>query len=200
MSRDVIDHYDRLICEGNDPVLDPPELRAYMDLWDGQLFLDMLHLNSDARVLEIGCGTGRLAVRVAPVVKHFFGIDISPKTVAKAKVHLPYDHVCLICDDFLEHTFDVLFDVIYASLTFLHIQDKEKAFAHVAELLAPGGRFVLSIGKDRAERLVYGERSLPIYPDAPESVIAHLTKNGLTHVTVRESEFAYIVAATRREC
>ena len=31
----VIRHYDALIDEGNDPVLDPAPLRRHMDGWDG---------------------------------------------------------------------------------------------------------------------------------------------------------------------
>ena len=40
----VITHYDLLIDEGNDPFHDPPELRSYMDQWDGARFLDALQL------------------------------------------------------------------------------------------------------------------------------------------------------------
>ena len=78
---DVITHYDLLISDGNDPVLDPPELQRYMDGWDGQLFIDLLGLDKKKSVLEIGCGTGRLARRIAPLVDFFCGIDISPRTV-----------------------------------------------------------------------------------------------------------------------
>ena len=63
---EVIDHYDRLIEEGNDPVGDPEPLRAYMDKWDGQPFIDALELSKDKTILEIGVGTGRLAVRTVP--------------------------------------------------------------------------------------------------------------------------------------
>ena len=63
---DVIEHYDKLIDEGNDPFLDPKPLRDYMDKWDGQRFIDALSLDKTKSVLEIGVGTGRLAVRVIP--------------------------------------------------------------------------------------------------------------------------------------
>ena len=45
------EHYDLLIEEGNDPVLDPPALAAYMDGWDGEILLDALELTSGCRVL-----------------------------------------------------------------------------------------------------------------------------------------------------
>ena len=33
--RDVIEHYNKLIDENNDPARDPKPLRDYMDKWDG---------------------------------------------------------------------------------------------------------------------------------------------------------------------
>ena len=61
---DVIQHYDLLVKENNDPVHDPKPLRDYMDKWDGQVFIDKMKLDKDKSDLEIGVGTGRLAVRV----------------------------------------------------------------------------------------------------------------------------------------
>ena len=63
---DVIQHYDLLIEENNDPFRDPPVLQEYMCQWDGELFLDAMKLTGEKNVLEIGIGTGRLAVKAAP--------------------------------------------------------------------------------------------------------------------------------------
>lgn len=63
----LIRHYDQLVMEGNDPFRDPPVLRAYMDRWDGEPFLELLALAPDVSALEIGVGTGRLAGCAAPV-------------------------------------------------------------------------------------------------------------------------------------
>ncbi|MDE6111645.1 MAG: class I SAM-dependent methyltransferase, partial [Eubacterium sp.] len=60
---DIAKHYDLLIEENNDPVHDPEPLRIYMDKWDGQKFIDNLELNKNKTVLEIGVGTGRLAIK-----------------------------------------------------------------------------------------------------------------------------------------
>lgn len=66
---DVIQHYDLLIKENNAPVHDPKPLRDYMDKWDGQTFIGKMELDKDKSVLEIDIGTGRLAVRVAPLMR-----------------------------------------------------------------------------------------------------------------------------------
>lgn len=81
---DLIRHYDLLIDENNDPVHDPEPLHQYMDQWDGPTFLDLLDLTKEKNVLEIGVGTGRLAVRTALLCGAFCGIDISPKTIQRA--------------------------------------------------------------------------------------------------------------------
>ena len=195
MNGDIIFHYDSLIGEGNDPVLDPPELRAYMDTWDGAVFLELLGNYRGKRVLEIGCGTGRLSVRVAPFAREFVGVDISPRTVEAAKEHLPYGNTRLVCSDFLHWDGDGGFDIIYSSLTFMHISDKLGAIRKVAALLASGGRFVLSIDKNTSEWLEYGSRRLRIYPDSPEGIEKMMTDSGFTAVERAETEFAYIISA-----
>ncbi len=45
-----------------------------------------MQLNCSKSVLEIGVGTGRLAVRVAPLCGEFYGVDISFKTIERAKL------------------------------------------------------------------------------------------------------------------
>ena len=117
-----------LIDENNDPVRDIQVLRDYMDKWDGQAFIDELQLLKNKSVLEIGVGTGRLAVKTAPQCGNFTGIDISPKTIDRAKENLAdLPNVTLICDDFMTHEFTRQFDIIYSSLTFMHISDKLRA-------------------------------------------------------------------------
>ncbi len=197
MNHTITKHYDLLIDEGNDPVLDPPMLRDYMDQWDGALFIDLLGLTSSKSVLEIGCGTGRLAVKIAPLVKAFCGIDLSPKTIETARTHLPYSHVELVCGDFLTHPFRRTFDVICSSLTFMHIEDKETAVKNVRSLLNPGGRFVLSMDKNRDEVLVCGDRTIKVFPDHPDTIVPLLEKNGFKGIKTCETELAYIVAANK---
>ena len=198
MNSDVVSHYDSLIDEGNDPVNDPQPLKDYMDQWDGQVFIDKMHLTPENSVLEIGVGTGRLAVRVAPLCREFTGIDISPKTVARAKEHLGgFGSVRLICGDFSEYYFDRRFDVIYSSLTFLHIKEKQKAIDKVYGLLNPGGRFVLSIDKNPAAVIDYGTRAIRVFPDDPDATKEYLKSSGFENIALSETEFGFIFTAEK---
>jgi len=194
----VIFHYDALVEENNDPVHDPEALREYMDKWDGQEFIDELRLSKDKSVLEIGVGTGRLAVKVAPECGSFAGIDISPKTIERAKENLSgFPNVTLICDDFMTHRFDEQFDVIYSSLTFMHIQDKLTAINKIAGLLKIGGRFVLSIDKNQSEYIEINNRKVKIYPDKPDEICGSIKAARLVLEKRFETEFAYIFVARK---
>lgn len=112
--------------------------------------MEALQLASDKTALEIGVGTGRLALRVCEKCGSFTGIDISPKTIERAKGNLrEFSNTSLICGNYLTLQFDKSFDVIYSSLTFMHIEDKQTAIEKTADLLTPSGRFVLSIDKNQ---------------------------------------------------
>ena len=122
----VIQHYDKLIEDNNDPFHDPPALQEHMEKWDGELFIDSTALDKTKFVLEIGVGTGRLARKDAPDCLSFVGIDISPKTIERAKVNLKgFNNISLICADFTKWKSEQTFDVVYSSLTLLHFEDKQ---------------------------------------------------------------------------
>ena len=196
VNKEVIDHYDLLIEENNDPVLDPPSLQEYMNGWDGDTFINLLELTSDKSVLEIGCGTGRISKRVAPKVKRFLGIDISLKTVERAREHLKETSAEIIKRDFCCFESDKRFDIIYSSLTFMHFSDKAQVINNVYTLLNNGGKFVLSIDKNQSEVLNYGSRQLKIYPDTPENIVSLLKAQGFKNIKVDEIQFAFIICAS----
>lgn len=198
MKLDVIRHYDLLIDENNDPVHDPETLRDYMDKWDGQGFIDRLELNKNKSVLEIGVGTGRLAVRVAPLCGSFFGIDISPKTIRKAKENLAnFDNVTLICNDFQAYVFDRKFDVIYSSLTFMHVKDKQAAIKIIADNLNENGLFVLSIDKNQNKYIITGTNKIAVFPDNAIETENYLTLSGFNVTEHYKTEFAHIFKAEK---
>ena len=195
----VSKHYDLLIDENNDPVRDPEPLREYMDKWDGRQFIDSLQLTKEKSVLEIGVGTGRLAVRTAPNCREFFGIDISQKTVKRAKENLKKQtNVTLVCGDFMSYEFGRKFDVIYSSLTFMHIKDKQAAINKVKTLLNFSGRFVLSVDKSQSDTIEYGTRKIKIHPDRKEDIAEYINQSGMSLIKVFETEFAEIFAAAKQ--
>ena len=198
INSDVIRHYDLLIEENNDPVHDPKPLKDYMDKWDGQAFIDKMDLDKDKSVLEIGVGTGRLAVKTVILCKDYCGIDISPKTINKAKENLAnHKNVKLICDDFLSHHFNNLYDVVYSSLTFMHIHEKQSAINKVACLLKNSGKFVLSIDKSQEDFIDMGTRKITIFPDSPTEIKNCILNADLDLVECSDTELAHIFVAKK---
>lgn len=195
--KNVISHYDKLIDEDNDPFRDDIPLQEYMDKWDGHAFIDLLELTDKKSVLEIGVGTGRLAIKVLPFCKDFTGIDISPKTIKRAKENLADYNVNLICNDFLNYAFDKKVDVVYSSLTFMHIKEKQVAIQKVYNLLNNNGLFVLSIDKNQSEFIEMGNRKIRIYPDTKELISNLFKEIGFLNIILIETEFAYIIKGKR---
>lgn len=190
----TIEHYDNLIDEDNDPVRDPEILKEHMDKWDGKPFTDALELSKDKVALEIGIGTGRIAVKTAPDCAKPYGVDVSPKTIERAKENLAFaNNVKYILADYTEYDFDIKFDVIYSSLTLLHIENKQVFFNKVYSDLKPNGRFVLSIDNDNQDDyLDMGEYRVKVYPDNPEDTKEGLLKTGFNIEKIIETEFAHI--------
>jgi SAM-dependent methyltransferase len=209
----ILKYYD-FLANANDPVKDTEPLISYMNKWDGQEFISELELSLEKTVLEIGVGTGRLAIRVFDKCKIFYGIDISIKSINKAWENLNNEAdiravqklqplgnnrlkmAKLICGDFLNYKFDMKFDIIYSSLTFMHIKYKGRAVKKVSRLLNNGGRFVLSIDKDTKRIIEYDNNvKIKIYPDEICKTIKMISDSGLKIISVIEKEFAYIITA-----
>jgi ubiquinone/menaquinone biosynthesis C-methylase UbiE len=193
------EHYDNLIDENNDPVHDPEQLQEYMNKWDGSKFLSELRLNRKSSVLEIGVGTGRLALRVLKQgCEQFVGIDLSEKTISAAAENLKAFANCnLIVGDYLKAHFYNTFDIIYSSLTFFHIEDKVSAIKKSWALLNTQGRFILSIDKNSLEFLDYGRYKVKIFPDDLKSTIALLEECEFSIENISETDFAYIISAAK---
>lgn len=193
------EHYDNLIDENNDPVHDPEPLQEYMNRWDGSKFLSELRISRSSSVLEIGVGTGRLALRVLEQwCKQFVGIDLSPKTISTASGNLKIFANCnLIVGDYLKFHFHNTFDIIYSSLTFFHIEDKVSAIKKSWELLNPNGRFILSIDKNSLEFLDYGKYKVKMFPDDLKQTVVLLKECGFNIENILETDFANIISATK---
>jgi SAM-dependent methyltransferase len=92
----------------------------------------------DSRVLNIGCGTGQVLECLKR--KNWFGIDISPKSIAMAKKFFTEAKVGDITQRF-DYP-DGLFDVVLSINTLHHVADRlPLVFSEVGRVLRPGGTF-----------------------------------------------------------
>jgi SAM-dependent methyltransferase len=102
----------------------------------------------ECRVLELGAGTGRATRFLARKASRVVASELSPELIAHARRKLRgLPHVHLLAADMRELSLREKFDLIAAvDDPFVHLtedEDRDRAFAVVAEHLAPGGRFIL---------------------------------------------------------
>jgi len=99
------------------------------------------------RVLEIGCGAGRITRALAKVFGEVHGVDISAEMVAAAKkalVDFPHAHVYENNGRDLSVIPSLEFDFAYSVIVFQHIPSREIIENYVREvhrLLRPGALF-----------------------------------------------------------
>lgn len=115
-----------------------------------QAVIDALDLRPGLRLLELGCGPGRLAIAIKQQHPHMAidALDADPEILAIARRNTAGAGV-----DVRFHQADVTrlpdlgtFDRIYTTLVFHHLllADKEMALAEARRVLRPGGRFVIA--------------------------------------------------------
>lgn len=105
--------------------------------------LDPAELPEGARLLDVGCGTGRL---LEQLVNRFpplqlTGLDLAPGMLERARERLP-DSVQLLQGDAEQLPFsDGSFDLVLSSSTFQWLNDLTGCFCEVKRVLAKGGLF-----------------------------------------------------------
>jgi len=103
-----------------------------------------LDLQPTDRVLELGCGVGRIGLEIAPKVAHWEGADISKNMLDVARQRLASQSNVGFTElkrSRLDGLADASFDKAYCVAVFIHM-DKEDFFLYLEELarvLKPGG-------------------------------------------------------------
>jgi len=113
----------------------------------GREVLDRLELRGDERVLDAGCGTGRVtAALVARLPRgEVVAVDGSPAMVAEARERLG-PGVEVFAADLLELELAEPVDAILSTATFHWIADHDRLFERLFAALRPGGRIVAQCG------------------------------------------------------
>ncbi|QEU96935.1 SAM-dependent methyltransferase [Streptomyces kanamyceticus] len=112
------------------------------------LVIERLGIQAGDRVLDIGCGLGAPALRLAKAMGvHVTAIATSPALIAEAARRAAEtgmtDHVTFELGDGEELTYPSgSFDAVMAIESLVHMNDRPAAFRHIARVLKPGGRLV----------------------------------------------------------
>jgi SAM-dependent methyltransferase len=103
----------------------------------------------DARILEIGCGTGQMSLYLARADRIVIGADLTRASLqlgAAAAKRFGVDGVQFVETDLHHPGLRVgAFDVVYASGVLHHTPDPHQAFLSLLPLVRPGGMVVLGL-------------------------------------------------------
>lgn len=112
-----------------------------------EALLERLALRGDEIVLDAGCGSGRVTLRLLERLPHgrVIAVDGSASMVAQARDVLP-DEVEVLHQDLLALSVREPVDAIFSSAVFHWIADHETLFARLGAALKTGGRLVAQCG------------------------------------------------------
>ena len=103
----------------------------------------------DARIIEVGCGTGQMSLYLARADRLVIGADLtraSLELAAAAARRFGVERVRFVETDLHNPGIkDGAFDVVYSSGVLHHTRDPQAAFAHIARFARPGGMIILGL-------------------------------------------------------
>jgi SAM-dependent methyltransferase len=127
----------------------------------------LVDLAGGGAALELGIGTGRIALPLAERGVPVHGIDLSEAMVARLRAKPGGDAIPVAIGDFATTRVDGTFALVYLvfnTIMNLTSQDEQVAcFENAAAHLAPGGVFVIEVGLPNLRRLPPGERFVPFH-------------------------------------
>ncbi|TMK89839.1 MAG: class I SAM-dependent methyltransferase [Actinobacteria bacterium] len=139
--------------ESSADMFDPAVVDPVVDL--------LVELAGSGCALELGIGTGRIALPLAQRGVPVHGIELSKAMVARLRAKPGGDDIPVAIGDFATTTVDGTFSLAYLvfnTIGNLTTQAAQVAcFRNVAAHLEPGGRFLVEVGVPALQRLPPGE-------------------------------------------
>ena len=125
---------------------------VYNQVWDGRqrrVLARAVGSFAGRRVLDLGCGTGRLTRTLADQGAEVVGVDISPDTVDAARAETTQPNASFAVGNVVSGLpatvgdFDDVLSVGCLVVACRDLDDLGRAFRNIATVLRPGGRLIL---------------------------------------------------------
>jgi SAM-dependent methyltransferase len=150
-------YFDKRIAEGYDAtsaeMFEPEVVEPVVSF--------LAELAGDGGALELGVGTGRIALPLSQRGVRVHGIDLSPAMVARMRAKPGANQIDVTIGDFattrVPGTFRLAY-LVFNTIMNLTTQDEQvECFRNAAAHLEPGGCFVIEVGVPALQRLPPGE-------------------------------------------
>jgi SAM-dependent methyltransferase len=192
---DVAESYD----EHSADMFDPSTVNPVVDF--------LADLAGDGDALELGIGTGRIALPLHERGVRVHGIELSPAMASRLQAKPGAADIHVTIGDFATTRVDGTFRVaylVYNTIGNLTTQDEQvECFCNVAAHLEPGGCFVIEVGIPELQRLPAGETVRPFtvspnhlgfdeYDVAAQGLISHHYRVVDGKLQVNSMPFRYV--------
>lgn len=94
-------------------------------------------------ILDAGCGTGYLSVKLADLGGNVVGIDFSPEMIAMARVRAPSLDFRVDSCSVLKTIPDQSIDIVVSNYVLMDVADLENSVNSLFRILRPGGKAVV---------------------------------------------------------
>jgi len=149
---------------------------AFLDGFERDRLFAMMGDVSGKRVLDVGCGTGRMIENLKKFGAKTVGLDVSKEMLRVARKKFLSTELVLGEVENLPFE-DLTFDMVIATFVIVHLADLRLAFEEVYRVLKDDGIFILTnINQRKAPKLKIGKDEIVIksFYHRPEIVLQEL--------------------------
>lgn len=167
--------------------------------------LDLLDINKESKILDVGTGTGIMIpflIRLVGDQGEITAIDFSEKMIEMAQSKYKYDNVHFVCDDVFEAVLpNEYFDYAICYSVFPHFSDKKLAIKVISDYIKDSGKLVIFHSQSREDinnhhkdtSEIVAEDNLP-----PIDVIkGYLDSNNMKTIVEIDTDDMFAIVATK---